>query len=177
MVSSNYLTFDPKTGAVQGSGFTPDGTLPKNAAPCTAAQAADPKSYAVDPKTKAISGISAKAKLVAAQSAKVAELRADCAKAILGGFASSALGDSHTYPSDKESQRNLIGLVAGAGGGKFWCADASGAWSYASHTAAQIKQVLKDAITAREAMSAQLETLSNEASSASDPSAIKWVNP
>ncbi|KEO84744.1 DUF4376 domain-containing protein [Tumebacillus flagellatus] len=46
------------------------------------------------------------------KSARVSELNAACNAAILAGFSSSALGETHTYDFDMEAQANLTGMLA-----------------------------------------------------------------
>ncbi|MDW3683961.1 hypothetical protein RA280_19865 [Cupriavidus sp. CV2] len=90
--------------------------------------------------------------LAQAKKAQMAGIDASCAAAIVAGFASSALGAAHTYPSKMTDQQNLsASVLASIMPGlpadwktPFWCADASGAWSYVDHTAAQIQQVGQD---------------------------------
>lgn len=90
--------------------------------------------------------------LAAAQIAQVTILNNACASAIVAGFASSALGAPHTYPSKMTDQQNLsasvlASLMPGLAADwktPFWCADASGAWAYTDHSAAQIQQVGQD---------------------------------
>ncbi|MBA1250915.1 hypothetical protein [Pseudomonas luteola] len=85
-----------------------------------------------------------------ALSAKIAELNAACAAAIVAGFQCDALGEAYTYPSDIEDQLNLTGSVQlsqleGADDPEwvtpFKCADKQGTWSAVAHTAAQIQKV------------------------------------
>src|SRR5690242_10185734 len=49
--------------------------------------------------------------LAAAQAAKIAELTKKCGDQITGGFASSALGAPHTYPSQLTDQSNMQASV------------------------------------------------------------------
>ena len=79
-------------------------------------------------------------------------LRAACAAAITGGYASAALGSPHTYPSQSTDQANMIASVCasllpglpGDWSTPFWCADPEGVWAFHPHTAAQIQQVGSD---------------------------------
>ena len=102
---------------------------------------------------RALTAAELAATLAAAQQAQIATLSAACAAQIVGGFTSSALGAPHTYPSKiPTDQINLMGsvtdsLLPGLPTGwttPFWCADASGNWSFAPHTAAQIQQAGQD---------------------------------
>lgn len=75
---------------------------------------------------------------------RIAVISSACEAAIISGFPSSALGADHTYQSDRDDQLNLIGAVSAAADMLFKCADATGAWAYRLHTAAQLRQVLTD---------------------------------
>jgi hypothetical protein len=75
---------------------------------------------------------------------RITALSTACEVAIVSGFTSDALGTSHTYQSDRDDQLNLIGAVSAAADMPFKCADATGAWGYRLHTAAQLRQVLND---------------------------------
>lgn len=93
-----------------------------------------------------------------------------CQQAILSGFQSSALGSTHQYPANPKDQSNLIGAVAQSYDPSnaanwtvpFWCADASGNWSYQPHTASQIRQVMTDGISTRTAMTVKLSQYNNQ---------------
>jgi hypothetical protein len=67
--------------------------------------------------------------------------------ALLGGFQSSALGSPYAYGSSEADQRNLaIAAVAATQGDAtaIWCANSSGVWALATHTAAQVIQLARD---------------------------------
>lgn len=151
-------------------------SLPPDEIPCTADQAANMALW------KAANGVLVE-NLSAVQTAQVAVLRAACGAEIVAGFASQALGVSHTYPSQATDQTNLIGAVTAsqspsAGPGwacNFWCEDGGGTWAFVSHTAAQIQQVLADGVTAREALSSKLATLTAEVMAATTAAAVRAV--
>ena len=63
---------------------------------------------------------------------------------IESGFISSALGEDHTYSSDKDSQFNLVGSDVASEDTFYKCADSNGVSEFRFHTAAQIHQVLID---------------------------------
>lgn len=63
---------------------------------------------------------------------------------LIGGFQSSALGAPHTYDSDEIDQMNLIGAVATGLSVDYKCIDEAGVKAFRTHTASQIKNVLKD---------------------------------
>ena len=63
---------------------------------------------------------------------------------IESGFISSALGEDHTYSSDKVSQFNLVGSDVASEDTVYKCADSNGVSEFRFHTAAQIHQVLID---------------------------------
>ena len=132
-----------------------------------------------DQLTTAFPGYAAAA-LVRAQSQQIALVSAGCSSAITGGFQSSALGAPYTYPSNQTDQANLIGLVAGGIGGKFWCSDASGKWDYISHTAAQALKVLQDGISAKGSLIIQNAALAAQilaATSTEVAQSIVWALP
>lgn len=118
-----------------------------------------------------------------AQAAQVALLSAACAAAIVSGFASSALGSAHTYPSKTTDQQNLnasvtASLLPGIAADwvtQFWCADASGAWNWTAHTAAQIQQVGKDGMSAILALQAKNAGLGAEVMAASTVAAVQAI--
>jgi hypothetical protein len=117
----------------------------------------------------------AAAALAQAQDTQIYAVSAGCASAIIGGFQSSALGAVYTYPSGQTDQANLVGLVAGGIGGKFWCADASGNWGYVAHTAPQILKVLQDGSVAKEALVVQNSVLAAEICAATTEAAVQAV--
>ncbi|WP_107341018.1 hypothetical protein [Agrobacterium pusense] len=83
---------------------------------------------------------------------RIASLRVTCEAKIVGGFASDALGEMHTYPSDIKAQINLMGSVTDSlmpglpsdWSTPFWVCDAQGNWKWESHTAEQIRQAGRD---------------------------------
>jgi hypothetical protein len=112
-----------------------------------------------------------------ARASQIASITQSCRNAIISGFASIALGAAHTYPSKPEDQTNLIGAVAsGLPLIKFWCADESGLWSFAEHTADQIKQVLADAGVQRMGYSAKLAGMVAEIEAATTPGDVLKID-
>ncbi|TBW32617.1 hypothetical protein EYW49_22015 [Siculibacillus lacustris] len=121
-----------------------------------------------------------------ARTAKVAELRAACSAAIVGGFVSAALGSPHTYPSKPTDQTNLMGSVvasmlpgvAADWSTPFWCADGVGEWAFLPHTAAQIQTAGADGKAWVVTCQTSLDTLTAEALMAPDAialAAITWA--
>ncbi len=121
--------------------------------------------------------------LLQAKAAQIATLSAFCASAIVSGFASSALGAAHTYPSQPNDQSNLIGAVTASLAPNlpatwtcnFWCADSTGAWALRAHTAAQIQQVLADGVAAREGFSTKLAGLVAQVQAATTVAAVQAI--
>lgn len=72
--AAHYLLVDLQTNEIVGSGYTPDGTLPAGAVPCSAAQAATPQEFALHNNT--IVPAPEERRVAAAAVAKVAELAA-----------------------------------------------------------------------------------------------------
>lgn len=123
--------------------------------------------------------------LAEAQAAQVANLSAACQAQIYAGFQSSALGAVHTYPAKDKDQTNLSGSVVASllpglsstWSTPFWCEDASGNWSFAPHTAAQIQQVGADgkaAILAALEKNATLSAQVMAAASVAEVQAVVW---
>jgi hypothetical protein len=118
-----------------------------------------------------------------AQATQVAVLSAACAAAIVSGFTSSALGAVHTYPSKVTDQQNLnasvtASLLPDIGTDwvtQFWCADATGAWAWTTHTAAQIQQVGKDGMSAVLALQDKNAQLAAEVIAATTVAAVQAV--
>lgn len=83
---------------------------------------------------------------------KITDLTAACQAAILGGFASAALGALHQYPSQFTDQINLMGSVTASllpdvpvgWVTPFWCVDEGGVWLMRLHSAEQIRQAGRD---------------------------------
>ena len=105
-----------------------------------------------------------------------------CASALTTGFTSSALGTTHTYPSQDDDQRNLQSAVSAAIAAPsnwttpIWCAS-NDAWSFTAHTAAQVQQVNTDWLAHRVAVQqkyADLITRINAATSIAEVQAIDW---
>lgn len=122
--------------------------------------------------------------LAQAQAAQIAALTAACAAAITGGYSSSALGAPHTYPSGTTDQINMMGSVtastlpaASVAGWTtpFWCEDATGAWSYQNHTAAQIQQAGSDGKAWVVACQLKLAGLNAQVAAATTAAAVEAV--
>ena len=97
--------------------------------------------------TAAAPALTAAQELAAARAVRVSVLTAACAKAITGGFNSSALGTPHTYGSTPTDQGNLRSAVLTGGNFQEWCAHGAGPWEFVTHTAAQMIQVHADMAT------------------------------
>jgi hypothetical protein len=80
--------------------------------------------------------------LAEARSAKTAALYAACQTAITSGFASSALGSVHTYPSALTDQLNQSAVAQYAMGGLLYCEDSAGKWALVAHTQTQAQGVM-----------------------------------
>ena len=110
-----------------------------------------------------------------ARIAKTAEINAACAAAIIGGFASSALGAPHTYDSALEDQLNLIGAVSLGIDLPYRCADATSVKAFCPHTAAQLKQVAADGAAIKLAALEKAATLKAQVQAAADEAAVEAV--
>lgn len=115
--------------------------------------------------------------LAQAQAQQTAKVSAACASALTAGFTSSALGSAHTYGSNDNDQRNLLNAAMAAQGQsstwttQLWCAN-SGAWSLATHTAAEVQQVNADWLTFRLSQQQKCANLTAEISSATTVTAV-----
>ncbi|KTT36307.1 hypothetical protein RSA46_16915 [Pseudomonas oryzihabitans] len=120
-----------------------------------------------------------------AQALKLSELDAACAAAILAGFDSDALGQSHHYPAKLTDQSNLQASVLASlqpdlpkgWTTPVWCQDAAGTWAYRDHTVAQIQQVGtagKNAINACIARKIEREQQVAKATTVDEVNAILW---
>jgi hypothetical protein len=115
---------------------------------------------------------------------KAAVISSSCTDAILAGFASSALGEPHTYPAKPNDQANLTGSVVRSmypnigpdWRTPFWCADGAGAWQFRLHTAAQIQQVGDDAVAARLNCMGVNEQLQAQIIAAENPADLAEIN-
>jgi hypothetical protein len=121
--------------------------------------------------------------LAEAKTVKTAELTAACRSEILNGFASTALGTSHHYPSKDTDQHNLTTAVLDSllhqddpdWTTPFWCADSASEWSFRPHTAAQIQQVGKAAKAATLAAMAMKQELTAQVESAAILEAVNAI--
>lgn len=113
--------------------------------------------------------------LAESKTAKNAEINAACEAAIVGGFASSALGSPHTYDSELEDQLNLIGAVGLGTDLPYRCADAVGVKEFRLHTAAQLKQVAADGAAIKLAALEKAATLKAQVQAAADAAAVGAV--
>ncbi len=123
----------------------------------------------------------------AARQKRIAALTRECAARIVGGFASSALGAPHTYPSDIKDQINLMGSVTDSimpgppanWETPFWCRDVGGAWNWKMHNAAQIQQAGRDGKSHVVTCQTTLATLNAQIAAAKTlaaVNAIDWPN-
>ncbi|ENN86087.1 hypothetical protein RHSP_32146 [Rhizobium freirei PRF 81] len=113
-------------------------------------------------------------------------LNGACAAAILGGFQSSALGSSYSYPSAIKDQINLMGSVTDSllpdlpngWTTPFWCADKDGIWAFRSHDGVQIQQAGADGkahVIDCQKKLAQLTDAVNASASLDAVAAIIWA--
>lgn len=115
------------------------------------------------------------ADLLLVKAAKTAVINTACAAAIVGGFASSALGAPHTYDSALEDQLNLIGAVSLGVDLPYRCADAVGVKEFRMHTGAQLKQVAADGALVKLTALEKAATLKAQVQAAADAAAVEAV--
>lgn len=101
-----------------GVGFTPDGTVPDGAVPCTQAQYQNPNQYFIDYSTTppSIGNVDLATSVQLAQAAQIMKLAQSCSNAIYSGYRSMALGSAYLYPAKSNDQMNMLSsLVSGLG--------------------------------------------------------------
>ena len=122
--------------------------------------------------------------LAAAQVQQNIVLGRACAKAIVSGFSSLALGTAHNYGSTTKDQGNLqsaaiaASSTAGTAAGwetPIWCADASGKWALVQHTALQAIQVHNDMLTMISAARVRLAALKASVAGESTVAAVQAI--
>lgn len=75
---------------------------------------------------------------------RYADINFACAKAITGGFQSTALGAAHRYSSELDDQLNLTGAILRGLDMPYACRDRDGVKAFRPHTAEQLRQVGDD---------------------------------
>jgi hypothetical protein len=119
--------------------------------------------------------------LAQVQAAQGATLTQDCQEAIVGGFASGALGSTYTYPSTLTDQANQQAVSASADGGLLYCVNGAGEWALVQHTQPQAQQVVSDFVKWLNACQQQLVAFAAQVNApnltAAQVQAIAWVNP
>lgn len=122
---------------------------------------------------------------------QIRRLYAACDTIIAGGFTSSALGVARVYPMKLTDQQNrdsayldlldalltpTLSAMTGTTTWLLWCQDpASGAWSRAAHTAAQVRQARIDTRTALIAAQTKLAGLVAQVNAATTPATVQAV--
>ncbi|WP_052166500.1 DUF4376 domain-containing protein [Methylobacter tundripaludum] len=111
---------------------------------------------------------------------KTAEIKEAVGIAVISGITHEALGQPHFYPTTRDDQHNLNGLVTesllpdSGDEYKFWCADVEGVWARRIHTKLQIwsvgKAVLGHVKTQQEKYEQKLTEIAG-----SDPSSIGLI--
>jgi hypothetical protein len=102
--------------ATGGTGYTPDGTVPDGAIPCTMDQYKNPSQYFINNATTppSIQPISTASALTLAQAKQIMDLSLECQNAIFAGYLSNALGSSYMYPSKDTDQTNMLSSLLAA---------------------------------------------------------------
>lgn len=165
-----YLLVDASNNIV-GSGFTPDGTVPDGCVVCSQLQAQNPFNWAI------VKGeiMPSPNVLANTQAAQIQILSSACAKQIISGFSSPALGTPNNYASGEIDQQNIVQSAQSTKGGLLSCANASGVWTRQPHTQAQAQQVLEDFVTARDAARSKLGALETQVSAATTLEAVQAI--
>jgi hypothetical protein len=169
---TNVAMFDPTNPLPSFAGFS---LIPTNGAPVDSTYTWNGTAF-VPPVAPAPT-------LAAVQATQLATLYAACNSQITGGYQSSALGAPHTYPSTDTDQTNMTAsVVASLIPGlpstwttPFWCADATGNWSLAAHTVAQIQQAGSDGKAFIVAAQTKLKGLVAQVSAATSISTVQAI--
>ena len=165
-----YFLVDASNNIV-GSGFTPDGTVPDGCIVCSQVQAQNPFNWSVV-KGEIVPGPNV---LANTQAAQVQILSSACAKQIISGFSSSALGTPNNYASGEIDQQNIVQSAQSVKGGLLSCKNTSGVWSRQLHTQAQAQQVLEDFVTTRDAARSKLGVLETQIAAATTIEAVQTI--
>ncbi|MBO1857979.1 hypothetical protein J4G52_30975 [Burkholderia cenocepacia] len=112
--------------------------------------------------------------LASAQAVQIATLNAACARSIVAGFTSGALGSAYSYPSTLTDQANQNSVAQCSSGGLLWCAT-GGTWSFKSHSQEQAQGVVASFTTWLNQCQQKLVTLSGQVSAATTVSAVQAV--
>ncbi|WP_342705026.1 hypothetical protein OHZ10_28030 [Burkholderia arboris] len=117
--------------------------------------------------------------LTTAQASQVAVLDAACAKAIVSGFSSDAVGSPYDYPSSITDQTNQNTIAQCSSGGLLWCAS-KGTWTFKHHTQPQAMAVVSSFVVWLNKCQNQRMALSDQVSAATSVSAVQsvlWTDP
>jgi hypothetical protein len=107
---------------------------------------------------------------------KLGQLNQAYSTALTTDFSSNALGAAHTYAADTLSQTLLNNLITAGNTANYPYIDGS-VYTSASHTLAELQQVLDDLITAQQAAISNYSTkvaAVNAAATVNDVNAITW---
>ncbi len=112
--------------------------------------------------------------LAEAKTNQIGILSAKCQAYLLAGFASSALGNAHMYPSQLTDQQNQASVAASGAGGSLWCETGS-VWGFVAHTDAQATQVVADWKIYLNAAQTKLQTLAASVNAATTVAAVQAI--
>lgn len=110
------------------------------------------------------------------KAALVAATRALAEQHITAGYTSAALGTTHTYPSNRDYQLNIIGAKQAGVDLTFLCADDAGVWLRRPHTSTQIAQVFADGVARKSALLDAMDQIIAEIEAASDQEALDAID-
>jgi hypothetical protein len=111
-----------------------------------------------------------------AKANKIVELTNTYKADLINGFTSSALGAPHNYANDAIAQATLNSLII-AGNTADYIYYTGGIPTYASHTLAELQQVLDDLIADRDTTMSNYESkvaTANAAATINDVNAVTW---
>lgn len=114
------------------------------------------------------------------KTSKLLFINTSCETAIVGGFTSSALGYEHIYPSQRDDQLNLQGLIIDGENDFFKCKvteDETAVWELKPHTIDQLVMVgkaLKSHVKTNTARAYELKAQINAATTVEELDGIVW---
>lgn len=185
-----FIVYDSVTGRIKRTGYSSvkDFELQARDGESILEGDADSASEMIDILTSKVINIPIEAQneaqlLVTGKQLKAYEINQKCRSSIVSGFVSSALEAPFNYPSKITDQQNLAASVLASYDPEntstwttpFWCSDDSGHWEFRPHTAAQIREVGRDAKSAILALQFKNEQLQAEIQAASTVEVLEAI--
>ncbi|RXJ86954.1 hypothetical protein [Arcobacter sp. CECT 8985] len=114
------------------------------------------------------------------KTSKISSINTSCETTITSGFPSSALGSGYIYPSQRDDQLNLQGLIIDGSDDFFKCkvaADENAEWELKPHTIDQliiVGKALKSHVKTNTARAYELKAQINAAATIEELDGINW---